>query len=65
MIIVEIKEGEPFDKALKKFKKKVERIRLLKEVRERMHYTKPTVKRKMARVKAKYKYKILYGGNQM
>ena len=43
MIIVEIKDGEPLDKALRRFKKKFERIGILKEVRRRMYFTPPSV----------------------
>lgn len=46
MIVVEIKENEAIDRALKRFKKKVERVGVLKEARQRMAYTKPTVSRK-------------------
>ncbi len=58
MIFVEIKENEGLDRALKRFKKKVERVRVLREARARMYYTKPTIKRKAQRVKAIYKQKM-------
>ena len=41
MTKVVVKEGEPFEKALKRFKKKVEAAGILKEVRRREHYLKP------------------------
>jgi small subunit ribosomal protein S21 len=41
-----VKEGEPFEKALKRFKKKVEAAGILKEVRRREHYLKPSIRRK-------------------
>lgn len=59
MILVEVKENEVLDRALKRFKKKVERVRVLREARERMYYTKPTIKRKTAKLKAAYRHKIL------
>ncbi|ROT47087.1 30S ribosomal protein S21 [Candidatus Cardinium hertigii] len=59
MIFVEVKEGETFDRALKRFKKKVERVRVLREARERMYYTKPANRRKAEKLKAIYKYSIL------
>jgi len=43
---VVVKEGEPFEKALKRFKKKVEAAGILKEVRRREHYLKPSIRRK-------------------
>ena len=47
------------NKALKQFKRKFKQTGVLKEVRERKNYTKPTTKRKLAKEKAilKQKYK--------
>lgn len=63
MIVVDVKENEAIDRALKRFKKKVERVGILKEARQRMAYTKPTVRRKAKKLKAMYKYRMLYGHN--
>ena len=46
MAKVIIKEGEPLEKALKRFKKKVEAAGILKEVRRREHYLKPSIRTK-------------------
>jgi small subunit ribosomal protein S21 len=46
MTKVIVKEGEPFEKALKRFKKKVEAAGILKEVRRREHYLKPSIRKK-------------------
>ena len=46
MAKVVVKEGEPFEKALKRFKKKVEASGILKEVRRREHYLKPSIRKK-------------------
>jgi len=43
---VVVKEGEPFEKALRRFKKKVEAAGILKEVRRREHYLKPSIQKK-------------------
>lgn len=45
-----------FEKALRKFKKKITDQGLLQEVRERGEYVKPTVKRKIARSQAKHRW---------
>jgi small subunit ribosomal protein S21 len=42
MIVVRIKEGETVDKALRRYKKKFEKTGILKEVRGRMFYKKPS-----------------------
>ncbi len=52
MIRVVVQENESIDKALKRFKKKYEKSGILKEVRRRMHYVKPSVERKMKRDRA-------------
>ena len=46
MTKVVVKDGEPLEKALKRFKKKVEAAGFLKDVRKREHYIKPSVRRK-------------------
>ena len=43
MLIIPVKEGEAIDKALKKFKKKFEKTGVVKELRERAQFTKPSV----------------------
>ena len=54
MIIVPLKEGENIDKALKKFKRKFEKTGVIKELRERQKFTKPSVKRRGVMLKAVY-----------
>ena len=63
MIVVEVKDNEGLDRALKRFKKKVERVGVLKQARHRMAYTKPTVSRKTQKLKAMHKYRVLHGNN--
>lgn len=46
MIIIEVKDSESLDKALKRYKKKFERLGILKEVRKRSSFTKPSVERR-------------------
>lgn len=45
------------EKALRKFKKKVQASGVLNELREREHYEKPTTARKRARAAAKNRWK--------
>jgi small subunit ribosomal protein S21 len=47
-----VQEGEPIDRALRRFKKKYERSGILKEFKKRTYFTKPSVKKRMKRVKA-------------
>ena len=43
MIIVPVKDGENIERALKKFKRKFEKTGVVKELRARQHYDKPSV----------------------
>ena len=51
MIIVPVKEGENIEKALKKFKRKFEKTGVVKELRNRQAFEKPSVtnRKKMMR----------------
>jgi small subunit ribosomal protein S21 len=55
MLIVEVKDGETIDKVLKKYKRKFERAGILKELRRRKNFTKPSVGRRTEVLKAVYK----------
>ena len=54
MIIIPVKEGENIDKALKKYKRKFEKTGVVKELRERQKYTKPSIIRREAKLHAIY-----------
>ena len=43
MIVVPVKEGENIEKALKKFKRKFEKTGVVKELRARQQFDKPSV----------------------
>ena len=51
MVSVTVKNGEPFEKALRRFKKKWEKAGILREVRSRTYYLKPSEAKKIARSK--------------
>lgn len=55
MIIVNIKENESIDKALKRFKKKFEKTGVLKELRSRTAFEKPSVRRRSEIIRAAYR----------
>ena len=54
MIIVPVKDGENIERALKKFKRKFEKTGAVREMRARKNFEKPSVKNRMARMKAIY-----------
>lgn len=57
MIIVNVKENESIDKALKRFKKKFEKTGVLKELRSRTAFEKPSVRRRNEIIRAVYREK--------
>jgi small subunit ribosomal protein S21 len=54
MLIIPVKEGENIEKALKKFKKKFEKTGVVKQLRVRQQFTKPSVIKRTIRLKAVY-----------
>ena len=58
-IVIHVKDNEPIDRALKRFKKKFERVRILKKLRARMFYKKPSMAHREERLKAIYRQKML------
>ena len=58
MIIVPVKEGENIEKALKKFKRKSEKTGVIKEVRTRREFQKPSVTRRKKMQHAVYVNKL-------
>lgn len=61
MLIIDSKDCENIDKALKKYKKKFEKSRSLLQLRERQCFTKPSIKRRMEVLKAVYKQQMAAG----
>jgi small subunit ribosomal protein S21 len=55
MLIIDSKDCENIDKALKKYKKKFEKSKTLLQLRERQAFTKPSVVRRTQVKKAIYK----------
>lgn len=54
MIVVPIKEGETLERALKKLKRKFDKTGVVKEMRRRQQFTKPSVINREKRLKAIY-----------
>ncbi len=61
MLIIDSKDCENIDKALKKYKKKFEKSKILLQLRARQSFTKPSVKRRGEVLKAVYKQKLATG----
>jgi small subunit ribosomal protein S21 len=54
MIVIPVKEGENIERSLKKFKRKFEKTGVIKELRERQAYQKPSERRRQQKLKAVY-----------
>ena len=54
MIIVPVKEGDNIERALKKFKRKTEKTGVIKELRKRQAFEKPSITNRKKMMKAEY-----------
>ncbi len=61
MLIIDSKDCENIDKALKKYKKKFEKSRVLLQLRERQAFIKPSIRRRTEVLKAVYKQQMATG----
>ena len=55
MPVVHVREEENFENALRRFKRKCEKAGILKELKNRQHFEKPSVKRKRKAISARKK----------
>lgn len=58
MLIINVKDGESLDRALKRFKKKFEKTGVLRELRSRQAFEKKSITNRTQRKKAVYKQKL-------
>ena len=55
MLIIDVKDGESIDRALKRYKRKYRDTKIMQEIRKRREYKKPSVTRRNEVLKAQYK----------
>ena len=55
MLIIPVKEGENIERAIKKYKKKFDRTKVMRELRSRKEFTKPSVLKRQEKIRAAYK----------
>ena len=58
MLIIPIKEGENIERALKKYKKKFEKTNVMKQLRARKEFEKPSIARRQLVIRAAYKQRM-------
>lgn len=54
MLIIPVKDGENIERALKRYKRKFDRTKTMRQLRERQTFTKPSVKKRAQMQKAQY-----------
>lgn len=57
MLKVKVKDGENIEKALRQFKRKCNETKLVKQLRDRKEYVKPSVARRKQKLDVIYKNK--------
>jgi small subunit ribosomal protein S21 len=62
MLIIDTGDGDSIDKALKKYKKKFEKAGILRELRGRQAFIKPSVVRRTEILRAAYKQELIRTG---
>ena len=55
MLIIDVKNGESIDQALRRYKRKSRNTQVIKELRSRKQFTKPSVRRRNEKLKAVYR----------
>ena len=58
MIVVQVKDSENIERALKRFKRKYERTGVVKELRRRQAFVKPSVQKRKQKQRAVYVQRI-------
>ena len=64
MLIIDTRDAESIDKALKNYKKKFEKAGIVKELRKRQSFIKPSIVRRQEVIKARYKQGLNVTANE-
>mgnify|MGYP005852352559 CR=1 FL=1 len=58
MLIIKPQKGENIERMLKRYKRKFDRTKVIRELRDRQQFIKPSVKKRAMKQKAKYVQKL-------
>ena len=58
MIVIPIKDGENIERALKKYKKKFEKTKVMLQLRGRKEFEKPSITKRQQIIRASYKQRM-------
>lgn len=59
MLIIPVKEGENIERAIKRYKKKFDKTKVMRELRGRKQFNKPSISKRQERIKAAYKQRMI------
>ncbi|MFA7447232.1 MAG: 30S ribosomal protein S21 [Weeksellaceae bacterium] len=59
MLIIPVKDGESIDRALKKYKRKFDRTGIVRQLRSRQQFSKPSVIKRQRNARAAHKQRLL------
>lgn len=59
MLKIEVRSGEPIERALKRYKRKHKKVKLTVQLRERKYFTKKSAKKREELKKAQFKAQYL------
>ena len=54
MLIIPVKEGENIERAIKRYKKKFDRTKVMRQLRGRREFVKPSISNRHMKIKAAY-----------
>ena len=59
MLIVQVKDGESIDRALKRYKRKYDKTGVVRQLRARQQFVKPSVIERQVKISAAHKQRLL------
>ena len=59
MLIIPVKEGENIERAIKRYKKKFDKTKVMRELRGHKQFNKPSISKRQERIKAAYKQRMI------
>ena len=59
MLIVQVKDGESIDRALKRYKRKYDKTGVVRQLRARQQFVKPSVILRQGKLRAAHKQRLL------
>ena len=59
MLIVQVKDGESIDRALKRYKRKYDKTGVVRQLRARQQFVKPSVIERQVKIRAAHKKRLL------